>query len=307
MKKFSVFSMLFMILAAGCSVDQMFQQPQVTVIGYELVGLPGENTDLLVECDIKNMDTHDGNVQSVNYTAVIEGVSSLGMTYSTPFTMKGSETVRMKLPLTIPTADAALLLDKLNAGKGLNFTVTGKIIADTFLGRQELTLNTSGTANVTIGIEDFFIQPWVNMNETKGFYVTSYTLPTLFDMNGAVQIQIRETFVSNNDSHAASIKQMVYTVTIEGASSQKMTTNYSTPIPIAAAGSVNALITLTNLPISFTFLSLISKVPLLTNQLTNVVNYTIVGTAQVTSDLGSGAMDFYLPINLSGSNTILFR
>jgi LEA14-like dessication related protein len=293
------------LITAGCSLDSMFQQPQVTVIDYELVELPGDTTKLLIECDIKNMDSHDGDVKSVTYVAVIEGVTSLNMTYTTPFTMKGNQTLRMKLPLTLPTAEAALLLDKLNAGKSLNYTVTGKFTADTFLGTQELSLNVSGTAAVEVGIEDFFIQPFVEMNETEGFYVTDIgSPPPPFGSNQPVKINIKEVIVSNKDAHNATVKQMVYTVNLEGVNSEKMTYTPSSPIPISNTGTPGAQIVMSNLPMNFSYASLIGVLNFAASG-SYYVDYTIIGTVLIEADLGSGPIEFYLPVNTSGSNTLL--
>jgi LEA14-like dessication related protein len=302
MKKGKLGLFLSVLLLSGCSLDSMFQQPQVTVIDYELVELPGETTKLLIECDVKNMDSHDGDVKSINYVAVIEGVTSESMTYNTPFTMLGNQTLRMKLPLTLPTADAALLLDKLNAGKSLSYTVTGKFTADTFLGTQELSLNISGSAFVDIGIEDFFLQPSVEMNETAGFYVTSLGNPPFFTQ--PITIEIKEVIVSNNDAHSASVKKMDYTVNIEGVNSQKMTYTPGTPIPIASAQSNGAQIVMSNLPMNFSYTALIGVVNVAASG-NYYVDYTIIGTVLIEADLGDGPLEFYLPINTSGSNTLL--
>ncbi|OHD56836.1 MAG: hypothetical protein A2Y33_12775 [Spirochaetes bacterium GWF1_51_8] len=296
---------VFMLFLAACSLDSMFQQPQVTVIDYELVELPGDNTKLLIECDVKNMDSHDGTVQSITYTAVIEGVTSQNMTYSSQFTILGNQTLRMKLPLTLPTADAALLLDKLNAGKSLSYTVTGKFTADTFLGIQELSLNISGSAFVEIGIEDFFIQPFIEMNESQGFYVTDLgSPPAPFGSNQPVEIEIKEVIISNKDAHSATVKNMIYTVSIEGVNSQKMTYTPSSPIPISNTGTPGAHITLSNLPMNFTYTSLYGVISLAASQ-NYYVDYTIIGTVTIEADLGDGPLEFVLPINTSGTNTIL--
>lgn len=252
------------------------------------------------------MDTHDGDVQSVTYTAVIEGVTSQAMTYSTPFTMKGSETVRMKLPLTIPTSGAALLLDKLNAGKALSFTVTGKFTADTFLGVQELTLNTSGTANVSKGIESFFIQPTVRVDESQGFYVNSVSLP--FPMGtGQVGIQVKYTMVSNQDTNSATVKKIMYTVKIQGVESKSMTNTPSTPIPVAPTGQAGSEIVLTNLPVDYAYSEALWTAVNFASSGSYYVNYTIVGTVLVNALLDGTNMDFYLPINISGTNTLLYN
>ena len=302
MKKGKLGLFLSVLLFSSCSLDSMFQQPQVTVIDYELVELPGETTKLLIECDVKNMDSHDGDVKSINYVAVIEGVTSESMTYNTPFTMLGNQTLRMKLPLTLPTADAALLLDKLNAGKSLSYTVTGKFTADTFLGTQELSLNISGSAFVDIGIEDFFLQPSVEMNETAGFYVTSLGNPPFFTQ--PITIEIKEVIVSNNDAHSAAVKQMDYTVNIEGVNSQKMTYTPGTPIPIASAQSNGAQIIMSNMSVNFPASALIGVVNVASSG-NYYVDYTIIGTVLIEANLGTSNMQFYLPINTSGSNTLL--
>jgi hypothetical protein len=312
MKIVGILSLAFFITLYGCSLQDMFQQPQVTVLGYELVELPGDQTKLLVECDVKNMDSHDGDVKTVTYTAVIEGVTSLAMTYSTPFTMKGNQTLRMKLPLTLNTADDYVLLDKMNAGKSLNFTVTGKFTADTFLGRQELNLNVAGSANVTAGLENFFTQPSVHMDESQGFRVTnlgspaSPGIPNLVPPNPGtpVQVNIKYTIVSNLDTNSATVKKVVYTVNMQGVNSDKMTNIPSTPIAIAATGQAGSGIVLTNLPLNFNYTSFMGAIGLITG--TNYyVNYTIKGTILVTANLGPSNIDFYLPLNTSGSNTIL--
>ncbi|NPV02024.1 MAG: hypothetical protein HPY53_11650 [Brevinematales bacterium] len=306
MKKGKLGLFLSVILLSSCSLDSMFQQPQVTVIDYELVELPGDTTKLLIECDVKNMDSHDGDVKSINYVAVIEGVTSESMTYNTPFTMLGNQTLRMKLPLTLPTADAALLLDKLNAGKSLSYTVTGKFTADTFLGTQELKLNISGSAAVDVGIEEFFQQPSVEMNETKGFLVTSIGSPGVPPLVPAtpVVIQIKEVIVSNKDIHGAAVIKMDYTVNIEGVNSEKMSYTPSSPIPIASAQSNGAQIVMSNMSVNFSYTSLLGVVSFTTVK-TNHVDYTIIGTVLIEANLGTSNMQFYLPINTSGSNTLL--
>lgn len=309
MKKI-VFMMLVIFLTnAGCSLDDVFKQPRIAVIDYELIELPGEFTKMLIECDITNMDSHSGQVSSMKYTVDIEGVTSEAMTVNTNFTMDGNATIRIKLPLTLKTATAAPLLKKLNKGEALNYKVTGNFTANTILGVQTLSLDVSGSAQLKIGIEDFFEQPYIVMDENQGFEVTAIGSPPvpIVKPNGSpVEVVIKDVVVSNKDIHSAKILNVVYTVNIEGAKSQKMTNDYSSsPVSISAVGQIGDQISLTNLPIQFAYSDLIPAIDIVGSKTNYYVAYTITGMFLAEADLGAGTnQQFYLPLNTSGTNTL---
>ncbi|MEI7542079.1 MAG: hypothetical protein WCJ94_02365 [bacterium] len=293
---------VLIFIFTGCKAKDFFQQPSVTVVDYELTAPPGEYTYLLMTCDIKNNDSHDGEAKNVTYKVTVEGVQSQDMTYSTPFTMKGGQTIQKKLPLTFVTADATALLMKIGGGSPLGYSVTGNIFAGTPLGDQDLPLNISGNADLTIDLNDFFLQPTITMDNTQGFVVTSIGSPPIPYVNptgSPATVQINKTDVLNNDSHAVTVQKVIYTVNVNGAVSNKMTYTPVSPIPVAALETIS----INNLPITFNYTALLGVLNYIVSG-TLYVNYTITGSVLVEADLGSGLIDFYVPLNTSGTNTM---
>ncbi len=305
MRKLCVFFAVILFVIFGCTANQLFQQPSITVIDYELKEPPGEYTYLLMECDIKNNDTHDGDVKKIDYRVTVEGVQSQQMTYSEQFTMGGSQTVRKKLPLTFLTADALPLLLKIGGGSPLNYAATGNILADTPLGEQNLDLNVSGSADLEIDLNDFFLQPTITMDETQGFQVTVLGSPAIppFIPASPTTVIIKKTDVLNNDTREVLVKKVEYTVTIEGVQSQKMTHTPASAIAVAANGQAGDTISIADLPLTFSYSALVAAVNFAVSG-TYYVDYTIKGKVLIEADLGEGPVEFYVPLDTSGTNTI---
>ena len=290
------------LLFSSCSLDDFFDQPTVTVNSYELLEPPGSEVRLMMECNIKNNDSHDGDVKSIVYTVTLEGVESKQMTNTNAFTMNGGATITTNLAVTFTTSNALPLLLKIAGGQPLSFSVNGKFRADTFLGMKTLTLDTSGSSDLTVDLDDFFLQPVITMDESAGFVLTAVSLT-----GGSATIAIDTTYITNLDSHSATVIQVDYQVDIEGAQSKWMSTNLSSPIAIAASGDVGDSISMNDLPITYSAASgITTAIGFNITQFEYPVAYTITGKVLLESDLGDGAIQFWVPLNTSGSNTVCY-
>ena len=140
------------------------------------------------------------------------------------------------------------------------------------------------------------------MDNTQGFVVTSIGSPPIPYVNptgSPATVQINKTDVLNNDSHAVTVQKVIYTVNVNGAVSNKMTYTPVSPIPVAALETIS----INNLPITFNYTALLGVLNYIVSG-TLYVNYTITGSVLVEADLGSGLIDFYVPLNTSGTNTM---
>jgi len=306
MKRIKFSLLMIMLMSLGlfqCSLDVFFENPTTTFIEYKLIELPTEVTKINVTVDVKNNDSQDGDIKKATYKVNILGVETLEMTYNTPFLLKGGETKRLTFPLTFTTANAVTLLDKLSE-PALTYTVTGEFDAETYFGDVTLPINQTGSATVSIDIDDYFTQPEIIYDETAGFDITT-TLPLFPPYPTSVEAKLKKITIKNLDeNYGAKVNKIVYVVKIAGNTSNEMTfdnTNSSTQVPFDMGKKDSATDTkiLIDLPVSFPFSA--SLISLATG---GYQSYTISGKAYVTADIGNGAQDFILPIYSEGTTKV---
>lgn len=301
-RKFLAAGMGILFLLALLSCSPTFTQPEVTYNSFALLELPGVYVKLQVNADVTNLDRRDADITKVVYTAVVEGISSEEMTYETPFTIQKGATTTMDMPLTFTTANALAILEKLDNGTLLEYSVTGLFTANTCIGPLELTLDTTGTAEVVVDINDYFTQPGVTVNKVS---YTSGTSPYSGGLTliSAMDFVINAT-VKNNAAYAATLKSASYTVTLEGGLTSSAAT-YANSFDVAPAPASGSEVTRTDMPASFpvtvsnaaAFVTLASKIG-------SLINFTVSGTMTLTADIGAGDMDFVLPLSVAGTTTL---
>jgi hypothetical protein len=287
-------SICWIALLAACTPD--FAQPELVYNSYRLVGLPGEYTDLIVNVDVRNRDDRDGDIRKVVYTAIVEGVPSEQMTYTTRFKLPaGSLKTNMDMELRFTTANAVSLLEKLKNGTNLEYRVTGTFDADTVIGEMTLDLDTSGSAVVETDIDDYFRQPGVAVQRV-GFAGSTTPVPGS-DLNLLI-----EAILTNNAPQQATFKSATYVVTLEGGLTSKEKTYAPTAFTMAAAGEVGSDVFKNDLPTAFgVTLANAASFNALVGKIGGSVAYTIRGTMTVSADLGDGPFDFVLPLSVSGT------
>jgi len=268
---------------------QLFAQPTIEVTGYELLELPGDTTFMNITMLLTNNDTRTAHIYDADYQVVVDGISALPEYVIVDQTIP-LDTITLTMPLTLLTADAIQILDKLDAGESLPYTCTGTFhIDDPVFEEFDLPIDISGTATVDVGYEDFFNQPEVTVNNMSGNYrvngFTSYTIN--YDVNCSVQ---------NLEAHAATVDEIEYTVTIEGTKSGKhyYTNTYSTNFEIAASATESL-----TLPVTFN-LGLSGGAAMVAALADGTVEYIVEGTFHVILVDGSEA-DFTLPLYITGS------
>jgi hypothetical protein len=283
-----------------CSVKDWFKQPRLTYNSYRLLQLPTETTNLMVNADVKNEDLQNGDITSITYTATVEGVPSLEMTYGQNIKIKSGETQTRDMPLTFTTDGSLALLSKINKGTPLNYTVTGSFEAETFFGSYKLPLDIAGSAVVIVDIDDFFKQPSV---EVQSFKLNSTTPACTFSgcSSGTMNITAKLT---NNAQYGATVKSVKYTVTIEGLTSDQMT--YSSQMVFDPNGGAVYTLTRNDLPVSFTVsIGNITSIVSLWSKVNSQVNFHINGTMTVNSTIGGISQDFVLPLSTTGDVLLL--
>ncbi len=268
---------------------QLFAQPTIEVTGYELLELPGDTTFMNITMLLTNNDTRTAHIYDADYQVVVDGISALPEYVIVDQTIP-VDTITLTMPLTLLTADAIQILDKLDAGESLPYTCTGTFhLDDPVFEEFDLPIDISGTATVDVGYEDFYDQPVVTVNNMSGNYhingFTSYTIT--YDVNCTVQ---------NLEARAATVDEIEYTVTIEGTKSGKhyYSNSYSTNFLIGASATENL-----TLPVNFN-LNLSSGAAMVTALADGTVEYIVEGTFHVILVDGTEA-DFTLPLYVTGS------
>ncbi len=268
---------------------KLFAQPTIEVTGYELLELPGDTTFMNITMLLTNNDTRTAHIYDANYQVVVDGVSAIPEYVIVDQTIP-LDTITLTMPLSLLTADAIQILDKLDAGESLDYVVTGTFhLDDPVFENFDLPIDISGTATVDVGYEDFFNQPEITVNNMSGNYringFTSYTIS--YDVNCTVQ---------NLEARSASIDEIEYLVTIEGTKSGKhyYSNAYTSDFQIAASASENL-----TLPVTFN-LSISGGIAMVGALADGTVEYVIEGTFHVTLVDGSTA-DFTLPLYVTGS------
>jgi LEA14-like dessication related protein len=268
---------------------QLFAQPTIEVTGYELLELPGDTTFMNITMLLTNNDTRTAHIYDADYQVVVDGISALPEYVIVDQTIP-IDTITLTMPLTLLTADAIQILDKLDAGESLPYTCTGTFHLDDPVFEQfDLPIDIFGTATVDVGYEDFYDQPVVTVNNMSGNYhingFTSYTIT--YDVNCTVQ---------NLEARTATVDEIEYTVTIEGTKSGKhyYSNSYVTDFLIGASATENL-----TLPVSFN-LNLSSGAAMVAALSDGTVEYIVEGTFHVILVDGTEA-DFTLPLYVTGS------
>lgn len=295
MKKLLVIIFIFIIffIIFSCDLKNFFEQPSVDIEGVSLTELPNEWTNLDVEVIITNNDDREGNIGEIAYQAVIEGIESEEMTYNLDETIPVDTPLGTTIPLKITTEGASFLLSKLEKGKSLNYTVTGTFHeVDRNL---DLPLDIEGTALVEIGYEEYFAQPEVTVNEVTGTYTingyTSYTFDLIVDCD-----------VKNMAPYAATIDEVVYTVYLEGVPSEEEIYLPDPDIAISANGEAGDLVNL-NLPVEFNT-GVTDGMAIASGASDDgQVEYVVEGTFHALTEINNEAMDFYLPLYVTGETS----
>jgi len=238
---------------------------------------------------LTNNDTRTAHIYDADYQVVVDGISALPEHVIVDQTIP-VDTITLTMPLTLLTADAIQILDKLDAGESLPYTCTGTFhLDDPVFEDFDLPIDISGTATVDVGYEDFYDQPVVTVNNMSGNYhingFTSYTIT--YDVNCTVQ---------NLEARTATVDEIEYTVTIEGTKSGKhyYSNSYVTDFLIGASATENL-----TLPVSFN-LNLSSGAAMVAALSDGTVEYIVEGTFHVILVDGTEA-DFILPLYVTGS------
>jgi hypothetical protein len=269
--------------------NSLFKQPSIEITGYTLLELPGDTAHLEIDMLLTNHDFRSVHIYDVDYQAIIDGITALPE-HVIIDQMIPADTITLTMPLTLLTDDAIQLLDKLEEGESIPYSVTGTFhIDDPVLNQFDLPINISGIATVDVGYEDFYEQPEVSVTSIAGTYringFTSYKL----DFNVVCDVH-------NMDLRTATIDEIEYTVTIEGVKSNKhyYSSTYSSDF-IIAGNSIESL----TLPVTFT-LGLSGGAAMVAAIADGTVQYVVEGTFHVIKADGT-TVDFILPLYVTGS------
>jgi hypothetical protein len=291
-------------LSTAVTCNPSFTQPGLTYRSYRLLELPGAFTKLRVNVDVQNRDDRDGDIKKVVYRATVEGVVSEEMTYDTRFTLKAGATANMDMPVTFTTTGAVALLEKLQNGANLNYTVAGKFYASTSFGDFELNLAAGGSAVVECDIDDYFVQPEVQVEKIYYDGPTSpYTgnplSPLVSEMKFKAVVNL-----TNQAAYGATFKSARYTITLEGGLTSNEQT-YASEFAIAATGASGSLVRRDDMPATFAVnTSNAASFVTLAGKIGQQVQFTARGTMTLTADLGAGPVEFVLPLATSGQTLL---
>jgi LEA14-like dessication related protein len=289
MKRIKLFFVVFLIGSVTISsCKKSFDQPSIEVTGYTLKELPKEYTYLDLELLVTNNDEREALIKDAEYTAVIEGFAAQTENEVINKEILVGTPLELTLPLTLKTNDAIQLLKMLDNGESLDYIVYGNFHVDEPVKKLfNLPIDISGTANVEVGIDDFYEQPEVTVTAIDGTYSGLTSFEFEFDVENTVQ---------NMDSRSVIIDEVEYTVTIEGVKSSKhlYSDTYLTNIDIAGNGSVDL-----TLPVDIN-LSLADGATLITGLADATADYVIEGTFRVIDVEGETA-DFLLPLYVTGT------
>ena len=282
-KLFIVLSILSVFVCTGCDLSGAFTQPTVVVNNFELKQLPGESATILVSSTVTNVDKRSADISTVIFVATVEDFVCKEVTYEIDGTIEAGENLEVILPITLSTSDAIELLEKMQKGEVLDFSITGKFFADIpFLGETELPLSVDGKSSVIKGIDDFFKQPTVVVKDYE-----------LSELPGDTVLLDVKVDVTNNDSKGATVVELEYVANIEGIISSEMNEPFN---EVFSAGQTKTLTMQVELP-TVGATSLLSKL-----ELDGEVDFTIVGLFDIEEvDLGS----FKLPLDIAGKATVV--
>ncbi len=289
MKKIILPLLILSLIFASCHKKDMFEQPDVEITGFSLKDLPGDSAYLDIDIKVTNNDKREAHISDIEYTAVIEGVTSGKQYFTVDKDILTDSPLELTLPLSLKTDDAVKLLAKLDKGEELTYTVTGTFHADEpVLKLFDLPIDVGGTAAVDIGFENFFKQPDITVNNIDGTY-TENSSNTIFDFDVAC-------LVTNNENKDVVIDEVEYVVYIEGVKSetQLYSNSYSEDINLGSGGNFDL-----NLPVSFVLNTEEG------NALADAINdgtidYTVEGVFHV-KNLNGASADFSLPLYVEGN------
>ncbi len=284
----------FMFIALGSIMlfscnKELFEQPTVIVGGFTLDGLPGEYATVNVDLRVHNNDDREANIGDVEYTPVIEGITTESMKVDINQTIPVDTHLELTLPIKMKTADAIQILAKLDAGEELEYLVLGTFhVDDPILNLFDLPLNISGTATVDAGFEDFYEQPEVS--------VTSLTGTTANEGENAVFDFNVECSIENIDTRGVTLDEIEYVVYIEGIASETHLYSDSYSTEFSLAGEESATL---NLPVTLT-MDEASAVLFIAAIDDGTIDYTVEGQLHATGVDGIET-DFILPLFVDGS------
>lgn len=286
----AILSILSVFALFSCSIENLFEQPEIQVIGYRLLELPADTAFLEIDMTVTNMDKRQVHVADVDYQVVLEGITLPEQHATVDTDIYPDSTIDMTLPLAMVTSDAIKILAKLDAGEELTYSVTGLFhVDDPVYNLFDLPLMVSGTAEVDAGYEDFYEMPGVSLGDISGNFTQNSSDSYIFDFEVACLVQ-------NNDDRAATIDEIEYTVTIEGIQSE--THHYSDRynFPFHLDGNASDSLTL---PLLLT-LDAESGAQLATAIQDGSIDYSVEGIFH-TTNVDSIDLDFSLPLYLTGS------
>lgn len=271
-------------------IDDLFEQPTVEVTGCSLKELPGDTTYLDIDLLVTNNDVREAPVKDIDYEVTINGLTAFPEQADINRTLLVNVPLKITLPLRLLTNDAIRLLEKLDTGESLDYTVTGTFHVDEpVLELFDLPIDIQGTANIDVGYDDFYEQPDINVNDIDGTYTVNGISSVTFNLNV-------NTTVKNLDNRNVLIDEVEYVVFVEGVESAThyYSDTYSNDLAIAGNDSVSLTLPVTlNLGYS-EGISLMSK---LTD---GTASYTIEGTFHAVEVDGAVA-DFMLPLYDTGT------
>ena len=274
----------------GCALFG-FVQPSVIVNTVELDGLPGvETTNLLVRVTIQNNDTRGADITRLEYTVVIEDVSSNRMDVDLNRSIPGGGSIDVVLPLAMPTTQSSAVLARMQKGAPIEYEITGTIYIDNAFANA-LPLDVRGETSVSIGYEEYFSQPEI---EVENFTITAIdTTSLLTSSTVTVTLDARIT-VTNTSEYAAVISSIDdYVVGVGSASSVRA--SHTESFFIGAGGTANAKHTLNITAVELEGVSWTAAWDWYTAQHVSVL---ITGRFTATADIGEGDTVFVLPLRV---------
>ncbi|MCD6337619.1 MAG: LEA type 2 family protein, partial [Candidatus Marinimicrobia bacterium] len=276
----------------SCSIEDLFIQPEVEITNYTLLELPADTAFLDIDMLVTNMDKRQVHVADVDYEVVLEGITLPAQTAILDMDIYPDSTIDMTLPLSMVTSDAVRILAKLDAGKELNYTVTGLFhVDDPIYNLFDIPLNVTGTAEVDAGYEDFYDMPTVTLIDISGNFTANGSDSYIFDFDVTCAVH-------NNDARAATVDEVDYIVNIEGITTEEHHLSDTYPDGLFLEGNSDDTLTL---PIMLT-LDAISGAQLATAVHDGHIDYSVEGIFHAT-EVDSIDSDFTLPLYLNGNTS----
>ncbi len=267
----------------------LFVQPTIEITGYSLLSLPTDTAYLEIDMVLTNNDTRTALIANVEYQCMIEGIESLLENIDINQSI-GATPLELSMPLTLLTADAIQLLEKLDAGEELAYAVTGTFhIDDPVLEAFDLPIEIEGSASIEVGYEEFYEKPQLNLVDIAGDFTEDGQGNYIFDFDVTCLIQ-------NMDTRSVTLDDVDYIVYIEGIASEKHKYSDVYKHPLELPGNDSRTLTL---PVELA-LNETNGAQLAQAIKDGTIDYEVEGLISITHVNGS-PLAFTLPLVMSGN------